>query len=201
MAGFVAERTKSILFYPGYEWRVIAAEKRSLKDDFFGYALVLILLGTASQAIGSFFFVRNVLDIDAYRFSLPLMQAISFLLLQALTVIILTFFVHGVAGKFLSDKDFKKSGKLVIYSLTPVYLCYILANLDKRLFLVMIASIYSLILFAKGLQALINTKPQKVIAFTFLIGLMTLGSNFLLEVMFKLLTNIFFPELQLSPGF
>jgi len=201
MAGFVAERIKSILFYPGYEWKVIAAEKRSLKDDFFGYALVMILLGTASQAIGSFFYVRNVLDIDAYRFSLPLMQALSFLLLQTFIVIILTFFVHGVAGKFLSDKDFMKSGKLVIYSLTPLYLCYILANLDKRLFLVMIASLYSLVLFAKGLQVLINTKPHKVIAFTFLIGLMTLGSNFLLEIIFNLLTNLFFPELQLSPGF
>lgn len=201
MANFVTERIKSILFYPGYEWKIIAAEKRSLKDDFFGYALILILLGAASQAIGSFFFVRNVLDIDAYRFSFPLMKAVSFLFIQIFTVLILTFFVHGVAVKFKSNKDFVKSGKLVIYGLTPLFLCFMIANLNTGLLLALVPAIYSLFLFAKGLPALIETNESKIPAFVFLFALMALGINYLLEIGFTLIAQQLFPDITLAPGF
>lgn len=200
MASFIAERIKSILFYPGYEWKIISNEKRSLKEDFFGYALTLILLGTATQAVGSFFFVRNVLDIDAYRFSFPLMQAFSYMLIQVLTLIILTFFIHGVAGKFQSEKDFIKSGKLVIYSLTPVYLSYVIANLNPVLILALIPALYSLFLFAKGLKEMIKTSNEKIPAFLFLIIIMTLGVNFFLAAGFTWLTRFFFPDIPLDSG-
>lgn len=201
MASFVTERIKSILFYPGYEWKIIASEKRSLKDDFFGYALILILLGAASQAIGSFFFVRNELDIDAYRFSFPLMKAVSFLLIQILTVLILTLFVHGVSGRFKSNKDFVNSGKLVIYALTPLFLCYIVANLNASLLLALIPAVYSLFLFAKGLQTLIETNSNKIPAFVLLFALMVLGVNYLLEIGFTLIALQLFPDILLVPGF
>lgn len=200
MANFVAERVKGILFYPGYEWKIILNEKRSLREDFFEYALSLILLGAVAQAIGSFFFVRNVLDIDAYRFSFPLIQALSYLLIQIFTVIILTFFIHGVAVKFLTDKNFIKSGKLVIYSYTPLYLSYIIANLDRALLLALIPALYSLYLFAGGLNELLNTNKQKIPAFLFLITIMTLGINYLLAIGFLWLTRFFFPDIPLTPG-
>jgi hypothetical protein len=200
MANYVAERAKSILFYPGYEWKIISNEKRSLREDFFGYALSLILLGTVSQAIGSFFFVRNVLDIDAYRFSFPLMQALSYLLIQIITIIILTFFIHGVAGKFLTDRDFIKSGKVVIYSYTPLYLSYILANLDPMFLVALIPAVYSLYLFAGGLKELLHTNKHKIPAFLFLITIMTLGINYLLAICFTMLSRFFFPDIPLTSG-
>ncbi|HLO92123.1 MAG TPA: Yip1 family protein [Lentimicrobium sp.] len=200
MSNFVRERIKSIIFYPGYEWKVIAAEKRSLKEDFFAYSLTLIILGGASKALGSFFFVRNVLDIDAYRFSFPLSQAFSFILIQIVTVLILTFFIHGVALKFASVKDFVKSGKLVIYGLTPLFLCYIIANLDSSMILALIPAFYSLFLFAKGLPVMINTRNDKVPTFTFLIALMALGINYILEVGFSILIHLIFPDISLIKG-
>ncbi len=189
------ERIKGIIFYPGYEWKIIAAEKRTLKEDFAGYAINLILFGAATMAIGNFFFVRNVLDIDAYRFSYPLVRALFYILMQVLTVMILTFFVHGTARKFASQKDFVKSGKLVIYSLTPFLLCYMLANLDRRLIILVIPSFYSLYLFAKGLPIILKTEPLKVPTFVFIIAIMTLGVNYLLEMGFAWLTTLLFPDI------
>lgn len=200
MSGFVSERIKSILFYPGYEWKIIAAEKRSLKEDFFSYALTLVLFGAASEAVGSFFFVRNTLDIDAYRFSFPLVKALSYLLIQIITILLLTFFVHGVAGKFGSTKDFVKSGKLVIYGLTPLFLCYILVNLDSRMILALIPAFYSVVLIIRGLPILINTKRDKIPSFTILIVLMTLGVNYVLEVAFSLIIHFLFPDIRLFGG-
>lgn len=195
MANFTGERIKSLTFYPGYEWKIISAETRSLKEDFFGYALVLILIGAAAQAIGSFFFVRNVLDIDAYRFSFPLTKALCYIIMQILTVLFLTFMVNGIAGKFNSDKDFIKSGKLVIYALTPFFLCYMLVNLDRRLVLAMIPALYSIYLFATGLPTLLKTPKHRMPAFLFITVLSALGINYLLEMGFAFLTTLLFPDI------
>ncbi len=199
MSSFFLERVKSIIFYPAYEWRIISAEKRSLKEDFFGFCLTLILLGAAAQVLGSFFYVKNVLDIDAYRFSFPLTKAVSFIIVQMLTVIILTFFINGTARKFASDRDFVRSGKLAIYGLTPYFLCYIIANLDHRLILAMIPAFYSLYVFAKGLPVLLNTAHTKVPSFVFLIAMMVLGCNYILESGFNLLISLIFPDILPKP--
>lgn len=195
MTKFVLDRIKSIIFYPGYEWKIITAEKRNLKDDFFEYGLSLIMAGVVAQAIGSFFFVRNVLDIDAYRFSFPLTKALIYLLMQIITIIIMTFFVNGLAGRFSSKKDFVSSGKLVIYSLTPFLLCYILVNLDRRLIISMIAAFYALFLFAKGLPILLKTPNHKIPAFVFLFTLGILGVNYILEMGFAYITTLLFPDI------
>lgn len=195
MANFVIDRLKSIIFYPGYEWKIISAEKRTLKDDFFEYGVTLILAGVIAQAIGSFFFVRNVLDIDAYRFSFPLTKAIIYMLMQVITIVIITFFVYGLAGQFSSQKDFVKSGKLVIYGLTPFLLCYILVNLDRRLIISMIAAFYSLYLFGKGLPVLLKTPNHKVPAFLFLITISVLGVNYIFEMGFAYITTLLFPDI------
>lgn len=195
MANFTSERIKSILFYPAYEWKIISAEKRTLKEDFSVYALNLILFGAISQAIGSFFFVRNVLDIDAYRFSFPLVKAIFYLLMQIFTVIILTFFVNGLSGKIAQQKDFIKSGKLVIYGLTPMFLCYIISNLSSQLMLALIPAFYSLWLFAKGLPVMLKVDRQKIPGFLFIIAISILGINYLLDIGFDILTSVIFPDI------
>ncbi len=187
-----------MIFYPAYEWKIIAAENRTLKDDFTGYAVILILVGAATQAIGSFLFVRNVLDIDAYRFSYPLVKALFYIVMQILTITLLTVFIKGVAGKFASQRSIVKSGKLVIYALTPFLLCYILANLDRRLIIVMIPAFYSLYLFAKGLPVLLKTAPLKVPSFIFIIAITALGINYLLEMGFAFLSILIFPDIILS---
>jgi hypothetical protein len=194
MANFIPGRIKSLIFYPGYEWKIIAAEKRSLKEDFFQYAMVLILFGAAARALGSFFFVRNVLDIDAYRFSLPITQALAYLLMQVITVLLLTFMVNGMAKKFNSDKDFVKAGKLVIYSLTPLFICYILVNLNRHLVLAFIPALYSIWLLSGGLPALLKTPGHRVPAFIFIIFLSALSVNYLLESGFAYLTTLLFPD-------
>lgn len=195
MSNFVLERIKSIIFYPSYEWKIIAAEKRSLKEDFIGYGMVLIIAGAASQAIGSFFFVRNVLDIDAYRFSFPLVKALLYIIRQVLVIFLLTFFIHGTARKFVSEKDFVKSGKLAINGLTPYFLCYILYNLNHQLLLAMIPAIYSLFVIAKGLPVMLKTAPLKIASFVFLIALMVLGSTYIMDIGLQWVTSLLFPDI------
>jgi len=186
-------RIKNILLFPRWEWKVINLEKRSLKDVFVSYALPLIFAGAASQFIGSFLYVRNEMDIDAYRFSLPLIHAGYFIFLQVLTLMLTTVFVYGLAGRFMSVKDYSKSGKLVIYSFTPLYLLYILANLHSSLGIIMLPAFYSVFLFWTGLPVLLNTGARKLPAFIFIILISVLGILFISSRMLALLTTLIFP--------
>lgn len=195
MANSILDRIKSIIFYPSYQWKIIAAEKRTLKEDFNNYALTIILIGAAAQALGSFFFVRNVLDIDAYRFSFPIVQAVFYIIIQTLTVFILTFFVFGMSKKFQSQKNFANSGKLVIYSLTPLFLCNIIVNLDHRLVFLLIPAFYGLYIFAKGLPLMLKTNLHKIPAFLFIIAISALGILYLLGNVFELLTRLIFSDI------
>lgn len=186
-------RIRNILLFPHFEWKVINLEKRSLRDVFVNYALPLILAGSASQFIGSFLYVRNDMDIDAYRFSLPLIHAGYFIFVQVLTLMLTTVFVFGLAGKFMSQKDYSKSGKLVIYSFTPVYLLFILANLHASLGIIMVPGIYSVFLFWTGLPVLLHTETRKLPAFVFIIVISVLGILFISSRVLALLTSIIFP--------
>ncbi|PKP02243.1 MAG: hypothetical protein CVU14_03830 [Bacteroidetes bacterium HGW-Bacteroidetes-9] len=186
-------RIRNILLFPRWEWKVIKLEQRSLKEAFVSYAFPLILAGAVSQFIGSFLYVRNELDIDAYRFSLPLIHAGFFIFLQVITLMLTTVFVYGLSGRFMSQKDYSKAGKVVIYSFTPLYLLYVLANLHASLTLVMLPAFYGLYLLWTGLPVMLETSARKLPAFVFIILISVLGILYISSRVLALLTILIFP--------
>jgi hypothetical protein len=189
----ILSRIKNILLFPRWEWKVIKLEQRPLKDAFVSFALPLIMIGAASQFIGSFLFVKNELDIDAYRFSLPLIHAGYIIFVQVLTLMLTTVFIYGLAGKFLSEKDYSLSGKLVIYSFTPVLILNILGNLHASLAIIMIPAFYAVFLFWTGLPVMLHTETRKLPAFVFIILISVLGILFISSRLLSLLTLLIFP--------
>ncbi len=186
-------RIRNMLLFPKWEWKVINLEKRTLKETFISYALPLVLLGSVSEFIGSFLFVRNVLDIDAYRFSLPLIHTGFFIFLQVLTIMLTTVFVYGLSGSFLSIKDYSRSGKIVIYSYTPVYLLYILANLHSSLAFIMLPGLYSIVLLWTGLPVMLQTPTNKLPGFVIILVISVFGIQYISEILLKILTSLIFP--------
>lgn len=189
----ILQRIRSIILFPKWEWKTINLEKRPLKEVFMSFAFPLILIGAASQFIGSFLFVKNEMDIDAYRFSLPLIHAGYFIFVQVVTLMLTTVFVFGLSGKFLSEKDYSRSGKLVVYSFTPVYLLYILANLHVSLGLIMIPAVYSIVLFWTGLPIMLHTPLRKVPAYVFIIFISVFGILFISSRLLAFLSSLIFP--------
>lgn len=189
----VQQRIRGIILFPKWEWKTINLEKRPLKDVFMSFAFPLILLGAASQFVGSFLFVKNEMDIDAYRFSLPLIHAGYFIFVQVVTLMLTTVFVFGLSEKFLSEKDYSRSGKLVVYSFTPVYLLYILANLHVSLGFIMIPALYSIVLFWTGLPIMIHTPARKVPAYVFIIFISVFGILFISSRLLAFLSSLIFP--------
>jgi hypothetical protein len=157
------------------------------------FAFPLILIGAASQFIGSFLFVKNEMDIDAYRFSLPLIHAGYFIFVQVVTLMLTTVFVFGLSEKFQSEKDYSRSGKLVVYSFTPVYLLYILANLHVSLGFIMIPALYSIVLFWTGLPIMLHTPARKVPAYVFILFISVFGILFISSRLLAFLSSLIFP--------
>lgn len=186
-------RLRNIILFPRWEWKVISLEKRSLNEVFVTYAFPLILAGAISQFVGSFLYVRNELDIDAYRFSLPLIQAAFFIILQTAIIILATAFLFGMSGKFSSTKDYSRSGKLVIYSLTPLYLLYIIANLHASLIWTLIPGFYAVFLMWTGMPVMINTHALKRPAFIFIMLISVLGILSVTTRLLGVLTAYIFP--------
>ncbi|MDY0104945.1 MAG: Yip1 family protein [Lentimicrobium sp.] len=187
------ERLKSLLLFPSYEWKVISLEKRPLNEDFNQFAFRLILLGALAQFIGSFIYVRNELDIDAYRFSFPLVQAGFYIIIQVTLLLISAFFVNRMALKFGSVRHFKSSARLVMYSASPVLLMYVLVNLNSLFFLALIPGLYSFYLFWVGLPILMGTKQAKRFSFVLIYLIFTIGMLWMLSLLFGIISGLLFP--------
>lgn len=187
------ERIRNLLLFPAYEWKVISLEDRTAREDLYHYAFRLILPGAIAKFLGSFFYVQKQLDIDAYRFSFPLTQAVFFSIIQLLTIVVSAYFITGMARKFRSTRNYARSLKLVIYSFTPLLLMYMVANLNPILLIALLPGAYGLVLFGKGLPVLLQTIPDKQPAFIIIFLISVSGIMFLLNVFFNALTLLIFP--------
>lgn len=186
-------RLRNIILFPRWEWKVISLEKRSLNEVFVSYAFPLILFGALSRFIGSFLLVRNEIDIDAYRFSFPLIQAAFFIILQVAIIFLATIFLFGMSSKFGSEKNYSRAGKLVIYSLTPLYILYIIANLHVSLLWTLIPGFYAVYLMWTGMPVMIKTHALKRPAFIFIMLISILGILYITSLLLEMLTAFIFP--------
>lgn len=186
------ERLKNLLLFPVYEWKVISLEKRALSDVFTTYVWRLILAGGFAQFIGSFFYVRNVLDIDAYRFSFPLVQALIYVAVQFLVIIVGSLFIRGIAFRFKSEKSLIKAVKLFAFSYTPVLIVFIIANLHQVLLIALLPGVYAIYLFWTGCQEMLSTPKTRRLSFSMIYMIVTLGLLFIFTRMFGYLSSLIF---------
>lgn len=189
-----AERLKSLLLFPSYEWKVISLEKRALKEDFKQFAFQWVLFGALAMLIGSFFYVRNILDIDAYRFSFSLVQAVFYIIIQTTLLFVASFVVNRLAPRFGSVRHFGSAARLVFYSSTPLLMMFILVNLNSVFFLTLIVpGFYSFYLFWVGLPILLKTREPKRISFVAIYMIFILGSFSILSKVFGFVSQLLFP--------
>ena len=186
------ERLRNLLLFPGYEWKVISLERRALSDVFSSYVWRLTLVGGIAQFAGSFFYVRNVLDIDAYRFSFPLVQALIYVAVQLLVIIVGSLFIRGIAFRFQSEKNLFKAVKLFAFSYTPVLIAFIIANLHQVLLIALLPGFYAIYLFWTGCQQMLSTPKTRRLSFSMIYMIITLGLLFIFTRIFGYLSSLIF---------
>ena len=156
------QRAYQLIIQPDKTWREIKGESPEIKSLFIKYALPLMLLPLFSSIVRilvargpfiTFSFISNLL-----------VGALANYVLSAAALLLAGWLVSVLAQYFSSRTELSLTMKVIIYSMTPVWLAG-LFNLVPRLAVLSILGLYSTFLLYVGLPIILETPPDKHTAF------------------------------------
>lgn len=156
------QRAYQIIVQPDKSWREIKEESPELKRLFINYALPLMLLPLFSAVI-RVLFARGPFITFSFVLSLLISAAVNYIL-SAAALLLAGWLVSVLAQYFASRTDLASAMKLVVYSLTPVWLAG-LFNLFPKLAVLSSLGLYAAFLVYAGLPIVMETPPEKHPAF------------------------------------
>jgi hypothetical protein len=156
------QRAYRLITQPDKTWREIKGESPEIRRLFVSYALPLMLLPLFSSIV-RVVMARSAFITFSFVTSL-LLGALANYLLSAAALLLAGWLVSVLAQYFSSKTDLAPAMKLVVYSLTPVWLAA-LFNLVPRLAVLSSLGLYAAFLIYAGLPVMLETPPEKHTAF------------------------------------
>lgn len=179
----IFERARAIVLKPKAAWPLIRDEAVDIKQLFINYAAPLALIPAVSSFIGLTIIGFRVPA--GYMYRLPLLEAlvgtVLGYVLNLAGVYVGGWVVKLLASFFNSKDDLNAAMKIVVYSLTPVWLVGIF-SLVPGLGVLSILGLYGIYLLALGLPVVMGTPSNKVILYT--ISIIVVG--FVISFVFSL---------------
>jgi hypothetical protein len=155
-------RAYQIIVQPEKSWREIKDENPEIKRLFINYALPLMLLSLFS-AIIKVLFARGPFITWSFVASLLVSATVNYIL-SAAALLLAGWLVSVLAQYFASRTDLPSALKLIVYSLTPVWLTS-LFNIVPKLAVLSSLGLYAAFLVYVGLPIVMETPPEKHTAF------------------------------------
>jgi hypothetical protein len=148
-------RAVAILTKPADEWRTIAAEPATVEGLIRGYAAPLAAIPAIAQFIAliRFTIVRGFVYV-----------VVSWVL-TLVSAWIAAVVIEKLAPTFQSKGNTAQALKLVVYSMTPIWIAGVLNLAPALAVLVLIAALYAIYLFYLGLPPVMSTPPDKAIPY------------------------------------
>ncbi|PIS29733.1 hypothetical protein COT42_04540 [Candidatus Saganbacteria bacterium CG08_land_8_20_14_0_20_45_16] len=170
----IYERARDLLVNPRGTWKVIRAESVTIKELFINYATPLALIPAVANLIGmTIVGIRMPLgDLVRAPFLPSLVGGIVGYILNLLGVLVGGWVVFKLAPLFESKTDFTTAVKLVLYSVTPIWLVGIFSVMPG-LSVLAILGLYAIYLLAVGMPIVLLTPGNKV--FLFLLSTIVIG--------------------------
>jgi len=163
----IFERARAIISRPVETWRAVKGEAASVQDLFINYAAPLALIPAVSGLIGlSIVGIRMPTGIMARApFMESLAGAVLGYIFHLLGILAGIWIANLLAPYFNSKSDFNAAAKLVVYSLTPVWLLGVF-SIIPGLGVLQIFGLYSVYLLYRGLPFLMETPREKALIYT-----------------------------------
>ena len=170
----IFERAKQIILKPKETWQAIKDEPGTVQELFINYAAPLALIPALATLIG----------ISLVGVKLPTGQLARAPFMEALTGGVLSYIfnllgllagawaVNFLSPYFESKGDFFSAVKLIVYSMTPIWLLGALGVLQS-LGPLQIFGLYSAYLLYTGLPVILDTRPERAAWYTTLIMIAT----------------------------
>jgi len=175
-------RVVNILTRPAEEWRVIASEPATVESLLRDYAAPLAAIPAVCQFIGYSLVgiptpILGTIRIGIGRSLVSAVLAWVFALVGAWIAAVV---IEKLAPTFQSRGDTGQALKLVVYSMTPVWIAGVLNLVPLLAVLGIIAALYAVYLFYLGLPVLMATPGEKVIPYMVVSALVIIVVSFIL---------------------
>lgn len=153
---FLLQRFIKILFNPVKEWESIYSENRPLKAARNSYLLPLTILVVIAAMAGSFLIINKQLSIMYSLFT-----GLKYFILLIAVVYSSAVVLKEMTYALDLGRDFSVAFKLIVYSLTPLYVCLAVSSLFESLVFIDILALYGLVIFWEGAIKMLNPPEHK----------------------------------------
>ena len=175
-------RVVAMLTKPADEWRPIAAESATVEGLMRGYAAPLAAIPAVSQFLGFSLVgiptpILGTIRVGIVRSFVSACLAWVFALVGAWIAAVV---IEKLAPTFQSRGDTAQALKLVVYSMTPVWIAGVLNLVPLLAALGIIAALYAVYLFYLGLPVVMATPADKVIPYMVVSALVIIVVSFIL---------------------
>ena len=176
-------RAVAILTKPADEWRTIASEPATVEGLMRGYAGPLAAIPAIAQFIG-FSLIGITVPVFGGAIRIGIVQSFASAVVAWVFALvgawIAALMIEKLAPTFRSSGNTAQVLKLVVYSMTPVWVAGVLYLVPALGALVIIAALYAVYLFYLGLPPVMSTPSDKVIPYMVVSALVIIVVSFLL---------------------
>lgn len=153
---FLLKRFVSIILSPVKAWESISAEERPLSVTRNSYLLPLAAIVALAEFFGSFFLVNKQLT-----FVYSLLSGIEYFILIYGVVFSSAVILKEITYALDLGRDFSRAFRLVVYSMTPLFVCLVISNLFESLIFMDVLALYGLYIFWEGAKSLLRPPEHK----------------------------------------
>lgn len=163
----ILKRAWEIITRPKAAWNGIKSETYSAQELILNYAAPLALIPAVATLIGlSLVGIRMPAGhLARAPFFDALVSGVLSYVFQLVSLLVGAWIVNLLAPYFNSKPDFNSALKLVVYTMTPIWLLGAL-NVLPGLGLLQVFGLYAFYLLYVGIPVLMETPPEKILWFT-----------------------------------
>ncbi len=179
----IFERAKAVVFQPKETWPLIKSENQTIQELIINYAAPLALIPAVASLIGlSIVGVRIPIGVVARApFVEALVGSVLGYIFQLIGLVAAAWVINLLAQYFNAKSDLTMAAKVVVYSMTPIWVLGVL-SVFPGLGVLQIFGLYGIYLLYLGLQILLETPADKLVLYTTLVIIASLFINIILSI-------------------
>jgi len=165
----IVHRIRSFILSPSQEWEKIAQEKVTKKSLVIQYIIPVILFSSL------LIFAGRILNWEDHSAGNGALAVLSFFLITFFTLYLSAFIINELLPKFDTHKNLNRTFKLMIFSSLPALIAYGISSFHPQMGFLNYVSLYSIVLYWRGIKPLLGIPADKLIGFA-LISLLIFGT-------------------------
>lgn len=167
---FLITRVPFIIFHPVKAWDKISAETSEIKYLRNNYLFPLIVIVALASFFGSLFITNSHLPV-----TYSLFEFLKFIILSLFVVFLSSLTLKEMTYALDLGRNFNVSFTIIVYSLTPLFLCLIISQIFDSLVFMDILALYGLYIFWTGSEKLLTPAEHKKMPMTIATAVVVIG--------------------------